>query len=556
MFKSPRFFAGSVLIALCWTVQTPPQSFAQTSELTAHDNHALLYARQLGFSAGNTPTVRIRIADGLDELKFTPRGDIVVMASENSGPAITLRGNKTYRVTLEDSRPGVYAYASILARAESPAQLEPAREYCKLHHIPVETETLGALFALKGIVFDNRETLLLSPKTPNSSEAQNVSPLPDSLSGDPSNDLYTELKEYPVARIVFKDDSGSVQIANENFLRINLPDAGATLHSSPDEHGKLAPFILNAQLIVTPDQHGKLAVLQSADVETILRGIVPAEIFATAPEPALMAQTIAARTTLIAQAGARHQADPYHLCNHQHCQVYRGLSGAHHNTDRAIQKTRGQILMDDKKPAATYYASHCGGISAGSDETWGLPPKTYLQTLSDDLAHRPVSFRNDREFRAWLAQNEARYCASAPKEQKPFASTKYAHWTTRVEIAQLQDALKKAGQNLGTIQNVEILRRGPSYRATHIRITGSAGTFELQHELTIRRFFGGLKSALFVMTPVRSGNQITAIEFEGAGFGHGVGLCQTGAIGMAQRGASAEDILMHYYPGTALKTIY
>ncbi len=550
----------SALVALCMGILVWIQSedvFAQNTELTSHDNHALLYAHQLGFSSSGTPTVRMRIADGLEKLRFTPKGDFTVMMSGSGGAVIHLKGNKTYEVEISSAVSGKYQYGVIAARSENIESLNEAKKKCDEKNMSCEIVPIGSVFALKGHVFDNRENLLMTQRQPDEAAAESLMSVVPLDSSVDAAEIYRELLEYPTAKIVLRDEAGNIRIEHQNLLWIDLPQAGAKLYDIEGEGGKKADLVLNSQLIVTPDQTGHLAVVQSADVETILRGIVPAEVYASAPEAALMAQAVAARTTLIAQVGARHSADPYHLCNKQHCQVYRGLSGADDRTDKAIEKTRGQILFSDKKLVQSYYSSHCGGISAGAFETWGLPEKSYLMSRTDDGHEASLKFSSDADLLKWIRSSESEdYCDHAPKGQKSFASTQYAHWVQTYEASALESLMKKNGYDVGQLLKIEVVERGKSYRATKVRVTGTKKTVEVERELPIRRLFGGLKSALFVAESEMSGDRLKKVTFYGTGFGHGVGLCQTGAIGMAQRGITYDEILKHYYPGTRLETLW
>lgn len=534
----------------------------QNNELTSSDNHALLYAHQLGFSNQAMPTVRMRIADGVTQLRFTPRSAFTVLPSGVDGAQVRLKGGVTYTVEIQSAHSGHYQYGAILARSESLADLNGAVDYCRAQDIDVEMVSIGAVFALRGTVFDSRENLLLTRRTDDRDGVHALRKsihLPERLAvGRESEipDIYTEVDRYPTGTVVLREASTGIEILNRNRLDFDFSSKGAVFYQIENENNKKEDIILNGQVVVTPDSMGKIAVVQSTDVETLLRGIVPAEIFASAPEAALEAQAIAARTTLMAQVGARHLAEPYHLCNRQHCQVYRGLSGADPRTDLAIQKTRGQVLVEGKKLAQTYYSAHCGGISSGRDEAWGLPPKGYLPTQTDNARAAAHGLRSDSDFVAWYEAENDSYCGGAPAGKKDFASVKHARWKVHLESREIDAALKKSGASVGKIQTIEVVERGPSFRATKLRITGDEGIFEVERELPIRRFLGGLKSALFVLRSYRKGTTVASVDVLGAGFGHGVGLCQTGAIGMAQRDIPAESILKHYFPGAKLVTLY
>ncbi len=531
-------------------------AYGQNTELTRQDDHALLYAHQAGFSGTGTPMVQMRIAEGLDTLKIRPNGDFTVTLSGSGGGSIKLKGNRIYEFSLRDGRPGAYRYGIILARNDQADKLSQTELSCQKKKIETERISVGAIFALKGHVFDNRENLLITQRQPDlqicKKQIAEGLPLDDRLD---AHEIYSDLLSYPTGQVILESPDGDIKIENPNILWLTLPDSGAILYDIADESGHRSDIKLNARLILTPDKAGKLTVVQSADIETLLRGIVPAEIFKTAPAEALKAQAVAARTTLLAQLGARHQSDPYHLCNHQHCQVYRGLSGADTRTDEAIEATKGLVLFHDRKLVQSYYSAHCGGISAGSLETWGLPNREYLVSRSDDTRHAPVKFSSDADFLAWYRQTPENYCASAPSGQKNYQSTKYSRWEAEISREDLRNYLKKAGQNIGEIEAIEF-ERGESYRVMHMTIRGTKGSYEVFRELGVRRFLGGLKSGLFVAEITKQGKMFSSMKLYGAGFGHGVGMCQTGAIGMAQRGKTAEDILAHYFPRTHLEKLW
>ena len=546
-----------VSLAICLNAQIV---YAQSTELTSHDNHALLYAHQLQFSSSGTPMVRIRIADNMETLRFKPKGHFRVYPSGKGGCAIDLPGNQNYEISFDQVTSGKYQYASILARSENVTEIEKLKNQCLEHQVDVEVLPIGSLFALHGKVFDNRENLLITKRSQQQSEQlislQSCGTFASSEIEPVPNEPYSELLAYPEAGLTIRDSSKKIQIHHRNLMWIELSDEGAVFYDIPGENGKTSDILINSMVVVTPDKNGKMAVVQSADVETILRGIVPGEIFASAPESALMAQTIAARTTLIAQVGNRHQADPYHLCNHQHCQVYLGLSGADPRTDKAIEKTRGQILFYGKKTVQGYYSSHCGGFSAGRNETWGLPDQPYLQALSDNEHEKAHHFNSDEAFLAWWqTKPDEDYCGNAPKGKTSFSSTKYARWMTHVHSGELNSLIHKAGYDVGKVTRIEVSERGPSFRAIQLKISGTKGEILVDRELSIRKLLN-LKSALFVLKVNKANDEISSIDIYGAGFGHGVGLCQTGAIGMAQRGKSVSDILNHYFPGTHIETLW
>lgn len=533
--------------------------FGQTKELTSVDRLAMLYTKQLNFTAEGEPLVRIRVADALQSVELSSTAPIYVLTQSSGGAQVKLPANKTYTISIRDAKAGTYQYAVILERFEVTEASKAQAALQKWHDAGLEAQLIdiGAIFALKGRMFDNRERLILGPSTENEAvvKAQREA-LQTRFNLD--LDIHSELKTYPSARLILRDETQGLEIQNPDSLLLHTETkASIQLRNIPDESGKLRSEVrFSGQLVFSPDRFGTLAISNAAGLESILRGIVPLEIYPTAPQAALSAQAIAARGTIIAQIGRRHLADPYHVCNLQHCQVHGGIGAAKQSCDQAIAQSRGKILFYEGRIAQSYYSSHCGGFSASAQETWVITDLPYLQSLSDNEQHTPPPFNSDDAYASWWENDSPMYCSSA-KGHKSYASMKSARWEVDFTAAEISRALQNAGKNLGKLQDVQILSRGPSFRVNKIRLTGTLGEFIVERELPIRRFFGGLRSALFVMQVVRGSNQdITGLHFKGAGFGHGVGMCQTGAMGMASRGFEAEAILLHYYPGTHVDKVW
>src|SRR5690606_6969905 len=189
---------------------------------------------------------------------------------------------------------------------------------------------------------------------------------------------------------------------------------------------------------------------------TVLRGIVPAEIYATAPLEALKAQAIAARGTLISQIGVRHLADPYNLCDEQHCQVFAGMHVSQESTDQAVAETRGTILFHGKRIAETYYSSNSGGLSETGAAVWGLEGRTYLQARYDDekgtLRHEPPS---DDALREFLTSSPVAF-----SNNEEFSSGRHFRCTRPLSAAE-GDALVAGRFEIGAGSGTRVTARGP-----------------------------------------------------------------------------------------------
>jgi len=290
--------------------------------------------------------------------------------------------------------------------------------------------------------------------------------------------------------------------------------------------------------------------------DRLLAGLVPSEIFPSAAAQALAAQAIAARTELLEKIGTRHLTDPYLLCSSQHCQVYSGAGHEHPRTTRAVQQTRGKIMLRDSGGLVdARYSASCGGHSEDNDHIWGDPADPSLRGAVDAAPGSPLVRRfskvTDSNIGDFLAQpGSAAYCG-----QTRFGKGRY-RWNKQIDTAALSARVQAQYKGIGTVRELQPLHRGGSGRISRLRIVGSLRTIVVSGDLHIRRLLGGLRSTLFSVRVLGPKNRPTGFEFRGAGFGHGVGMCQTGAIGMAEGGAKYRAILGHYYRGSHIKRLY
>ncbi len=526
---------------------------AQTSELTSADRLALLYTSQLIFDDSGEPVVKVGIADGLDTLSFKPNKAIRVLPIGPGGPEIELPGGTTYTVAISDGHPGVYRHHVVLDRfrPDENDALEVAQTKWIAASVSFEPIEIGSLFAIAGTMFDSRETLLVTPGLDTIAAAQRHAKKLASTY-DMKAAIHSELTQYPTARLELTGDEQSVVIRHQDILWVALGPGGATVADVPTERGK-KDRVYEASLVFSPDRDGTLSMVNAVPVETVLRGVVPAELFSTAPLEALKVQAIAARGTLLSQIGARHMADPYNLCDEQHCQVFAGMKAARKSTDEAVEATRGQVLFSGRRIAETYYSSNCGGRSETPQAVWGLAERDYLHAHDDDAdAARHTTPPTEETLAELLTTTPEAWCNTSD-----YSSGKHFRWERSFFSKKLDELVAKKYDDVGHLTDVIIQERGPSGRVVRLKLVGTKGSRVVERELTVRRLFGSLKSGLFVMDVSRDSNgELTRIKFTGGGFGHGVGMCQTGAMGMAKAGRTYDEILEHYYRSTTLKTLW
>jgi stage II sporulation protein D len=280
--------------------------------------------------------------------------------------------------------------------------------------------------------------------------------------------------------------------------------------------------------------------------DKLLAGLVPAEMMADAPTAALEAQAIAARTELLQKIGRRNLTDPFLLCSTQQCQVYAGAGKEDPRTTRAIEATRGIVLLRDGGGMVDVrYSASCGGHTEDNDAIWGGDPDPSLRGRADDPKAEMTKVTDVDAF-----LDEPPDSAWCGRVKSASARAKF-RWTERISVTDMSARVATEFPEIGRVNALTAKTRGSSGRIEVLAIAGDKGAIEVTGDLHIRRLLGGLKSTLFEVK--RDGD---AFVFKGAGFGHGVGMCQLGAIGMAEAGKSHDKILAHYYRGTHLHKLY
>jgi len=302
------------------------------------------------------------------------------------------------------------------------------------------------------------------------------------------------------------------------------------------------------RLVIIP--HKKtLSLINQLSLEAYLLSVVPGEMPALWPLEGLKAQAIVARTDTLLRRKYHHKYG-YDVCNTVHCAVYHGVIAEHPRTYQAVFETRGLVLKQGKKLMPTFYSHSCGGMTQAFQEAWGnkVPDPFQAQGVYDldrnspAARHLPLS---PGEINSWLASSPQVFC-NTPR----YSASRNFRWMkilTREELI----AVLHQRYGIGTVRQIKILERSPSAYVRKILVKGQYGKFTIRGD-RIRSAMGGLRSNLFSILPIpdtdRSATAPRAWLVWGAGWGHGVGLCQVGAGEMARQGYSCTEILHHYFP--------
>lgn len=350
-------------------------------------------------------------------------------------------------------------------------------------------------------------------------------------------------------------------------------------------------FSGSAKFIV---EDGKLTIINILPVEDYLLSVISSEMSAHASLELLKAHAVISRSWLLAQidknrkiqaAGEKYNACTesaderikwydredhvnFDVCADDHCQRYQGVTRqSTPKVAQAINATRGQVLMSDGELCDARFSKCCGGVTEEFQYCWENTPKPYLRSVMDANGTAP-DLSDEATAEQWIRTSPTAFCNTTDKKILAEVLNDYDRETPdfyrwRVEYTQEELAAlikEKTKDDFGRIVDLVPLQRGKSGRICRLKIEGTKKSLTIGKELEIRRTLSQthLYSSAFVVDREMSEGDNTPKRFilTGAGWGHGVGLCQIGAAMMSNKGYDYDDILLHYYRGAEIKKLY
>ena len=336
------------------------------------------------------------------------------------------------------------------------------------------------------------------------------------------------------------------------------------------------------QLLDLPE--GRVAV-NVVPVEDYLTSVISSEMSAKASLELLKAHAVISRSWVMAQLERKENSctcreadrgddeivkwydhddhEYFDVCADDHCQRYQGVTRiTRDEARRAVMSTWGEVLMSDGKLCDTRFSKCCGGAFEEFEHCWEHVHHNYLERGRDLMPEQPLpDLRDEDVARDWIMGRPDAFCAQAGPDtlrqvlnDYDLATKDFYRWSVRYTVEELSELVyMRSGIDFGVIKELQPLSRGVSGRIDRLRIVGSKAVKVVGKELEIRRWLSPthLYSSAFV--PVKDASGFTLY---GAGWGHGVGLCQIGAAVMSEQGYDYRQILAHYFKNAELKRIY
>ena len=361
------------------------------------------------------------------------------------------------------------------------------------------------------------------------------------------------------------------------------------------ERKETQTFLGTLRFVVESD---KICAINELPVEKYLESVISSEMSATSSLELLKAHAVISRSWLLAQMKKRRDVAEsgnnffsftkkedmlirwydredhtiFDVCADDHCQRYQGITKeTSPHVAEAIRQTKGQVLLDGDEICDARFSKCCGGVTEEFQYCWEDTPKNYLTAVRDialGIESTLPNLTNEEEAEKWIRFNPPAFCNTQDKrilsqvlndyDQETVDFYRWKVTLTQEKLQQLiADRLK---MDLGSVLDMKSVERGTSGRISKLQIIGTKKTFTIGKELEIRRTLSDshLLSSAFIVDKYDIDEQGVPQRFEliGAGWGHGVGLCQIGAAMMGEEGYLYDAILLHYYQGAEIKKLY
>ena len=358
------------------------------------------------------------------------------------------------------------------------------------------------------------------------------------------------------------------QQGESDFITVKSVIAGRGFHWAKHIEVKLSHTL---EICI---DNGNFILINKLPIEEYLASVATSEMSAECPETYTEAQTIVARSWMLANVEQKHIHLGFDVCNDDCCQRFQGINHLTAHSKKAAKNTRGQVLMYRNKIVDARYSKSCGGVMERFENLWENTPKDYMQNISDAPNDFGVDLTQELQLKKWVRSTPKSFCSPHYIKEEELhkylgnvdVQSNYFRWkieTTQKELVEnIRDKLEIDIENIIAVTPVKRAGSGRILKLS-IEYIDSKG---LENSITIIKDYE-VRRVLHKMFLYSSAIDIEAISitdspfpdkfvFTGAGWGHGAGLCQIGGIGMSIAGYSTEEIVKHYYPGVILKKIY
>ncbi|NOX36142.1 MAG: SpoIID/LytB domain-containing protein [Calditrichaeota bacterium] len=515
------------------------------------------------------PIFRIGLFEGQDFIDFKVMGTFSVEDAEGNVLIKDVNSDLKWRVKIKQSRPGAERYYLILYESFHKERIQEKYEIAKKFDPNVEVRTLGGDIFLQGRKIDNNtKYILVHGDYPSELAAKKDA---KRFQPDFNPKVEKETTREPQGELEVFDAEYEYSAEPEIAVRIVPTDVNTKIHlyniRSFDEILQKElhrDHIYNGTIEFRIDNQGTLMAISELPLETYLKRVVYSEIGTDLPLEFSKSLAIVSRSEIMARIQHKHLGDPYDFCNWGHCLRYYGDDFEDENIDKAVELTRGQIIMAQERITDAYFNLICGGHTEDASGVWEIDEEPVFHGKYDwkEVPKDFTSLQDEEMVQKWINSRPEAWCnlrgRQVPESLEKYK--KYFRWEVSYTRSELEEIIRrKTGEDIGILFDIIPIQRGRSGRLKEIELMGSLKNYRIRGELNIREAlsYEYLESSCFVVEKELddTGTPIT-FSFIGAGQGHGVGMCKTGGAVMAMEGYDFKQILEHYFENCTIRSIY
>ena len=517
------------------------------------------------------PILRIGLMENRDSVEFKATGRFSVLNDQGIPILKEVASPVKWRVRITPKLAAKYVYNILLGKFMKRYEAHELEYELIERGIGTRIKTLGGkLYFGERIINENTQCWVVVDELPSEKEALEFAR--ERL----TNFTYQIVKEKihePQAKLELFDSDFEKLGETENIIRI-VPESREVLTYIYDTGGE-SDFqysgtrhrTFRGPIEFRSTNEGKILIVCEMPLEKYIESVVALEVKSEYPIELIKAQTITVRSKAIASLGVKHSDDTFHLCSGSHCQVFSGIRELPEIFSKAVQQTIGVVLRNNRGVVDANYTLICGGHTEAlhnlTQEENSDPYPAIFDGENNNQNEGHLDLTSEENLKQWVRDEPDVYCnlSKVHDANNHFQALRsHFRWRVAYERHELEAIINSAtGNDIGDLFDIVPVRYGVSGRIIELEILASNKNLVLNGEHTIRKILapGGLPSSCFsIEKQIDDDGFPTGFIFKGAGNGHGVGLCLTGAINMALTGRDYEEILTHYFQNVELKKIY
>jgi len=488
------------------------------------------------------PLIKVRIPKSTDKITLSSEGGLWLL---NQKDEVNI-DDDLIDLELKTEKLPEYRYKLTFGKFENYQNAVNLREKFLSNGIDVEIEKSKELELDKSLGVIEKDYFILS-----SQEFGNIEDLTDFRL---KNDIKGNLR-----KILSKEGRGSI-ICNSEDKRYSLTLPLFIYPTNKDSPIKIISGkklnIFDGYLYLNIDKSGNLRIVNYLEIDDYLSCVVAVEMNPDWHLEALKAQAVLSRTLAYKKYLSNYFNQDYYIEGSTINQVYEGLKEVSPKVAGAVKTTAGIVILNEGELAEVVFSGCCGGVISDPSDYWSDSNDIIISNIEDSPLKRKVDLSKETDFRMWMNKDKNVYCNTENMEKSFEVSWEKSvyKWNSIISAGQIRNNIRLYfSKDIGEIIDVYVYERSKSGNVLILKIVGLYNEISIDNPQNIRRVLN-VKSAKFIVK--REKTDEIMFHISGVGSGHGVGLCQLGALGMAIKGNNYDEILNHYFKNISLDKIY